>query len=136
VRWSFGSTAAGLRLHKKCSGERRLDKPERGRENQRVSRVADGETKLTEATDLARLNDGRRTAGSGWWRWRWRSSLVARTERERGREGSAEGASEWGKVGEQGARLKRGRDVRRWPEIERSWARPRWGIVGGKLGTS
>jgi hypothetical protein len=29
---------------------------------------------------------------------RWRSSLVARAEQERGREGSSEGASEWGKV--------------------------------------
>jgi hypothetical protein len=57
-------------------------------------------------------------------------------ERERGREGSAEGASEQGKVGEQGAGLKRGGDVRRWPEIARSWACPRWGIVGGMLGTS
>jgi hypothetical protein len=39
---------------------------------------------------------------------RWRSSLHARAERERGREGLAEGANERGEVGEQGAGLKRG----------------------------
>jgi hypothetical protein len=43
------------------------------------------------------------------------SSLVTRAERGRGREGSAEGTSERGKVGERGARLKRGGDVQRWP---------------------
>jgi hypothetical protein len=43
-----------LRLHKKCSDERGPGKPERGRANQRVSRVADGEAELTEATDGAR----------------------------------------------------------------------------------
>jgi hypothetical protein len=57
-------------------------------------------------------------------------------ERERGREGLAKGASEREEVGERGARLKRGEDVRRWPEIARSWARPRRGNVGGRLGTS
>jgi hypothetical protein len=41
-------------LRKKRSSERRLGKPERGRANQRVSRVADGKPKLTEATDGAR----------------------------------------------------------------------------------
>jgi hypothetical protein len=54
VRWSLGSTAAGLRLRKKRSGERGPGKSERGRENQRVSRVADGKAKLIEATDGAR----------------------------------------------------------------------------------
>jgi hypothetical protein len=62
---------------------------------------------------------------------RW-SFLVACAERERGREGLAEGASERGKVGERSAGLKRGEDVRRWPENARSWARPRRGTwVGG-----
>jgi hypothetical protein len=56
--------------------------------------------------------------------------------RGRGREGSTEGASEQGKVGEQGARLKMGGDVRRWSEITRLGVRPRRGIVGGRLGTS
>jgi hypothetical protein len=66
---------------------------------------------------------------------RW-SYLVACAELERGREGSAEGASERGELGERGVGLKRGEDVRRWPEIARSWARPRRGNVGGRLRTS
>jgi hypothetical protein len=44
----------GLRLRKKCSGVRGPGKPERGRANQRVSRVADGEAELTAAMDGAR----------------------------------------------------------------------------------
>jgi hypothetical protein len=43
----------GLRLRKKRSGEHGPGKPERGRSNERVSRVADGEAELTEATDGA-----------------------------------------------------------------------------------
>jgi hypothetical protein len=54
VRWSLGSTVAGLRLRKKRSGECGSGKPERGRANQRVSRVEDGKAGLTEATDGAR----------------------------------------------------------------------------------
>jgi hypothetical protein len=70
VRWSLGSTAVGLWLPKKRSGERGLGKPERGRENQRVPRVADGKAELTEATDGARARrraqDGRQsTVGGG-----------------------------------------------------------------------
>jgi hypothetical protein len=38
-------------------------------------------------------------------------------------------------MGERGAGLKRGEDVRRWPENARSWARPRRGNVGERLGT-
>jgi hypothetical protein len=135
VRWSLGSTAAGLQLRKKCSSERGPSKSERGRANQRVSRVADGEAELTEATNGAwarrRTQNKRRSSvsssGAIWSR--------AQSERE-GREGSTEGASERGEVGEQGVGLKRGKDVWRWPEIARSWARPRWGNVGGGLGTS
>jgi hypothetical protein len=66
----------------------------------------------------------------------WRSSLAACAERERGRGGSAEGASERGEVGEQGARLKRGEGAITWPENAQTWARPRRGIVGGRLGMS
>jgi hypothetical protein len=51
LRWSFGSTAVGLRMRNKCSGERGPGKPEGKRANQRVSRVADSEAELTEATD-------------------------------------------------------------------------------------
>jgi hypothetical protein len=59
-----------------------------------------------------------------------------RAEREIGREGSAEGASERGKVGEQGVGLKSGKDVRRWVKVAWSWVRPWWGFVGTRLGTS
>jgi hypothetical protein len=55
-------------------------------------------------------------------------ALVARAERERGQGGSAEGASERGEVGEQGA------CARTWPENARTWARPQRGIVGERLG--
>jgi hypothetical protein len=61
---------------------------------------------------------------------RWRSSRFTSAERERGREGWAEGANERGEVGEQGAGVKRGAGARTWPENARSWARPRWEIVG------
>jgi hypothetical protein len=81
------------------------------------------------------LDDGHRTDGGRRWAVAELSGRALRA-RERGREGSAEGASERGEVGEQGVGLKRGGDVRRWPEIAQSWARPRWGIVGGRLGTS
>jgi hypothetical protein len=74
VRWSLESTAAGLRLRKKRSGERGPGKPKRGRANQRVSRVADGKVELTEATDRAwarrRSQNGRQsTAGGGGVLW-------------------------------------------------------------------
>jgi hypothetical protein len=48
----------------------------------------------------------------------------------------AEGASKRGEVGEQGARLKRGAGARTRPENARTWARPRRGIVGKRLGTA
>jgi hypothetical protein len=38
-------------------------------------------------------------------------------------------------VGEQGAGLKRGADAGTWPENARTWARPRRGIMGERLGT-
>jgi hypothetical protein len=43
-----------LRLRKKRFGESGPGKPERGRANKRVSRVADSEAELTEETDGAR----------------------------------------------------------------------------------
>jgi hypothetical protein len=76
----------GLRLRKKCSGERGPDELEQKRANQGVSRVADGKAELTEVTDAA--------AAFGERRW---SCLVARAGRERGRGSSAEGANEQGK---------------------------------------
>jgi hypothetical protein len=87
VRWSFGSSAVGLRLCKKCSGERGPGKLERGRENQRVSRVADGEAKLTDATYRARArrrsqNGRQSTVGGGRALW---SRAQSERERERAR---------------------------------------------------
>jgi hypothetical protein len=108
-------TVAKLQLHRKNSGERGA--------------------KLTGATDVA----GSSTVTVEWAAnigKRRRNCLDTCTERERGREGSNVGASEQGDVDEQGAGLKRGEDVWRWSEIARSWALPRWGNVGGRLGTS
>jgi hypothetical protein len=64
---------------------------------------------------------------------RWRSSLLAWAERERGRDGLAEGANERGEVGEQGAGLKRGAGAGTWPENARSWARPQRGDRGREV---
>jgi hypothetical protein len=64
---------------------------------------------------------------------RWRSSLHAWAERERGREGWAEGTNERGEVGEQGARLNRGAGARTCSENARSWARPRRGDRGREV---
>jgi hypothetical protein len=87
VRWSLGSTAAGLRLRKKRSGERGPGKLERGSANQRVSRVADDKAELTEATDGARArrrsqNERQSTVGGGEALW-----SRAQSEREGEREG-------------------------------------------------
>jgi hypothetical protein len=64
---------------------------------------------------------------------RWRSSLHAWAERERGREGLAEGANERGEVGEENAGLKRGVGARTWPENAWTWARPRRGDRGREV---
>jgi hypothetical protein len=64
---------------------------------------------------------------------RWRSSLFAWAERERGRESWAEGANERGEVGEQGVGLKRGAVDRTWPENARSWACRRRGDRGREV---
>jgi hypothetical protein len=103
VRRGRGSKA--LRLCKKCSGERGPGKPDREMVNRRVSRVADREAELTEATDGARA---RRWSQNG----RWPSvsgggaCLVASAGQERGQASSAEGTSEWEKVGERCAASK------------------------------
>jgi hypothetical protein len=49
-----GAIAAGFRLCKNRSGERGLDKIERGRAHRRVSRVANSEAELTVPRDGAR----------------------------------------------------------------------------------
>jgi hypothetical protein len=64
---------------------------------------------------------------------RWRSSLHAWAERERGRESLVEGANERGEVGEQGTRLKRGMGAGTWPENTRTWARARRGDRGREV---
>jgi hypothetical protein len=74
----------GLRLRKKCSGERGPGKLERGRANQRVARVANGKPKLTEATDGARArrrsqNEWRSTVSGG-------GAIWSRAQSERGGE--------------------------------------------------
>jgi hypothetical protein len=51
---------AGPQLRKKRSDERGPGKSERGRANQRASRVADGEAELAAATDRAWDRRGRR----------------------------------------------------------------------------
>jgi hypothetical protein len=94
-----------LRLRKKCSSEHGPGKTERERANRGVSQVADGEAKLTEATDRERarrrVQNGWRSPMSG-----GRACLVACVGKERGRESSAEGSSERGEVGEQRAASK------------------------------
>jgi hypothetical protein len=59
----------GLRLRKKCSGERGLDELEGGRMNRRVSRVANDEAELTGATDATgtqrQSRNGQRTSVNG-----------------------------------------------------------------------
>jgi hypothetical protein len=58
---------------------------------------------------------------------RWRGSLHAWAERERGRASLAEGANGRGEVGEQGA------GARTWPGNARTWARPRRGDRGREV---
>jgi hypothetical protein len=53
VRWSLGSTTAGLRLRKNCSSEHGPGAARRERAHRRVSRVAYGKAKLTVALDGA-----------------------------------------------------------------------------------
>jgi hypothetical protein len=78
--------AAGLRLRKKRSSEHGPGKPERGRANQRVSRVADAKAELTEATGGARArrrsqNGRQSTVGGGGALW---SRVQSERERVRG----------------------------------------------------
>jgi hypothetical protein len=77
VRWSLGSTAAGLRLRKNGSGEHGPGIAGRERAHRRVSRVADGKAELTVALDRARAQrqprNRRRTSvgGGGGSRFAW-----------------------------------------------------------------
>jgi hypothetical protein len=54
----------GLRLRKKCSGERGPDKLEGEKTNRRVSRAAGGAAELTEGTSATRAKRRSRNCGS------------------------------------------------------------------------
>jgi hypothetical protein len=93
-----GATMAELRLRKNRSGERGPGKPERGGHTERCPK------QLTARRSLPGQSMGHgatviteRAAADG---ERWQSSLFTRAERERGRGGLAEGASERGELGE------------------------------------
>jgi hypothetical protein len=73
-----------LRLRKKCFGERGSDEPEGEKANQGAFQVAGDRVELTGATDMAGSSMAtveRATDVDE----RWRSYLVARAGRERGR---------------------------------------------------
>ena len=76
MRWSLGSTAAGLWLRKNYSGERGSDVAGKERVHRRVSQAADSKAKLTVALDGARAQRRPRnrqwsSAGSGGAPWLW-----------------------------------------------------------------
>jgi hypothetical protein len=118
VRWSLGSTAAGLRLRKNGSSERGPGAAGRERAHRRVSRVDDGKAELTVALDGAwaqrRPRNKRRTSAGG-----GRGSRFAWAERERESERAGQRAQmeegRWASRarGSKGARgLERGRRMR------------------------
>jgi hypothetical protein len=74
----------GLQLRKKRSGERGPGKSERGRANQRASRVADGEAELTAATNGARAR--RRSQNGRWSTVSHGGATLLRAQSERGGE--------------------------------------------------
>jgi hypothetical protein len=118
--------AAVLRLRKKCSGERRPDKPEGDRANQGAFQVVGNMAELIGATDTM----GGSTATVEWVAdvsERRRSCLDTRAGREIGRGCSVEGANEKGEMGERGVGSKADEGVRRWSGNARTWARPRRG---------
>jgi hypothetical protein len=126
------ATVAELRLHRKNSGERGPGGLEGLGASRGVFQVAGDRVELTGVIDTAGSSTAtveRATDVGG----RWRGSGRARAERERGRGGSAEGASERGEVGEQGAGLKRGAGAGTWSENVRTWVRPRWGDRGREV---
>jgi hypothetical protein len=84
ARRVHGSTAAVLRLHKKCSGECGPDKPKVEKANSRAFQVAGDRAELTETTNTAGSSTVtvEQTVDVG---ERWRNYLVARVGRERER---------------------------------------------------
>jgi hypothetical protein len=85
----LGSTTVELRLHGENTGERGPGEIEGLGANQRVSRVAGEESKLTEATDTTEARDGHGMDGGPQW-----SSTGVRVVRERGLRVSAKDATE------------------------------------------
>jgi hypothetical protein len=123
-----------LRLLGKLSGERGPGKPEGLGVNRGVSRVVGDAAELTKGTSATRAerrsrnDDGLRLAatGLGWSRAQGkRGGERARLRAQMSRGKWVSGA--WGLKG-------RGR-AEGWPENARSWARPRRGNVGERLGT-
>jgi hypothetical protein len=94
VRWSLGSTAAGLRLRKNCSGECGPGAAGRERAHRRVSRVADGKAKLTVALDGARAQ--RRPRNRRWTSMGGGGALGSHGQSER----EGEGARQRSQMGE------------------------------------
>jgi hypothetical protein len=117
VRWSLGSTEAGLRLRKNCSGERGPGVAGRERAHRRVSRVADGKAKLTVALDRARAQ--RQPQNRRWTSVDGGEALSSRGQSEREGEEAGQRAQmregRWAsrERGSEGARgLERGRRTR------------------------
>jgi hypothetical protein len=130
VRWSLGSTAAGLWLRKNYSGERGSDVAGKERVHRRVSQAADSKAKLTVALDGARAQRRPRnrqwsSAGSG-------GAPCLRGQSERVGQRAQMREEGWA-VGEQGVGLKRSASARMWPENARSWVRPRREDRGQKV---
>jgi hypothetical protein len=130
VRSNLGSTTAGLRLRKNCSGERGLGAAGRERAHRRVSRVADSKAKLTVALDGARAQ--RRPRNKRWTSAGDGGALGSCRRSEREGEGAGQraqmGEGRWASRarGSKGARgLERGRRTRGRGRVHdrRSWAR-------------
>jgi hypothetical protein len=135
VRWSLGSTEAGLQVRKNYSGDRGPGAAGRERPHRRMSRVADGKAKLTMALNWARVQRRPRNK-------RWTSASGGRALGSRGRsEREGEGAGQRAQMreGRWASRVrgsKGGAGARTWPENARSWARPWREIMGERLETA
>jgi hypothetical protein len=132
----------GLRLRKKRSGERGPGKSERGRANQRASRVADSEAELTAATNGARARwrsrSGRRSSASGGGATWSRAQSERRGERVRLRaqvSGGGGGVDERRAASKEARARERGRRTcghgHGWPTGQREGERERRGARAG-----
>jgi hypothetical protein len=66
ARRGRGSTAAALRLHEKCSGERGSSTPDEKRANQRASLAVGHATELTEGMGMTRAQRWLRNGDGSW----------------------------------------------------------------------